>query len=448
MTDENTRRLAVIVLNHPDEAQPFTAALNALSEKHGLSAKHRVVNLSDEGVPEVPELALFDAARHLAMHGVEMAIVASPELFEAALRVQQEISMPLVTPESLLDDAERLSGLGRPALFSFGELPLAHARSHTRTGFVSGEVTGGDIVEAASKLLDDNTPTVCVAGVGSVEIATLLQRAGLPALAYPVLAMELALTQKPVARPLPFKIGVIGGLGPAATVDLYDKITKATPAKTDQTHIRVAIEQNPQIPDRTTALLKGGEDPTLAMYACAKRLETDGCDAVVVACNTAHAFLPAIAKRLAIPFIDMQVATMEEIKAKLGTGAKIGLLATSGTVASKLYHRRAEEAGLELYTPDEAHQALVMNAIYGPEGAKAGFTTGTCWDELKAAADFLVRGYGCQALILGCTELPLIMSESDAFPCGDTTVVMVDPTSALARKIVRVAMDENKARGH
>ena len=104
----------------------------------------------------------------------------------------------------------------------------------------------------------------------------------------------------------PFKIGMIGGLGPAATVDLYDKITKATPAKNDQEHIRVVIEQNPQIPDRTKCLLDNGEDPTLALYNCAKRLEKDGCDALIIPCNTAHAFAPYMQRHLSIPFINMQ----------------------------------------------------------------------------------------------------------------------------------------------
>lgn len=79
-------------------------------------------------------------------------------------------------------------------------------------------------------------------------------------------AAEMAVASTPARRPKPFKVGLIGGLGPAATVDLYDKIVKATPAKTDQEHIKLVVEQNPQIPDRTACLLNGGEDPTLALF--------------------------------------------------------------------------------------------------------------------------------------------------------------------------------------
>ncbi|MCF0121276.1 MAG: aspartate/glutamate racemase family protein, partial [Oscillospiraceae bacterium] len=90
-----------------------------------------------------------------------------------------------------------------------------------------------------------------------------------------ILAADPALPAKP------FKIGVIGGLGPAASVDLYDKITRFTPAATDQEHLKVAVEQNPQTPDRTVALLEGGANPTLAMYKAARHLEAAGCDVIM-----------------------------------------------------------------------------------------------------------------------------------------------------------------------
>lgn len=88
-----------------------------------------------------------------------------------------------------------------------------------------------------------------------------------------------------------------------------------------------------------------------------------------------------------------------------------------------------------------------MAAIYGPVGAKAGFTTGQCRDDLVSAAEYLVKTYDCNCLILGCTELPLILDECDDFPCGGKTVSLIDPTSALARKVARVAQETNAERG-
>ena len=103
--------------------------------------------------------------------------------------------------------------------------------------------------------------------------------------------------------------------------------------------------------------------------------------------------------------------------------------------------------GIPLFVPDEAHQARVMAAIYGPQGAKAGYTDGVCRSDLLSAAEYLVKTYDCNCLILGCTELPLILDESDAFSVAGKTVVVVDPTAALARRVVAVAEKVTAERG-
>lgn len=260
-----------------------------------------------------------------------------------------------------------------------------------------------------------------------------------------VAVAKKAIECPPARHPLGFKIGMIGGLGPAATVDLFDKIVKATPATNDQEHIKLAIEENPQVPDRTACLLHDGKDPTVAMYHAAKRLEGDGCDVIIVPCNTAHAFLPTIAPRLRIPFVDMQMATLEDIKARFPE-PRIGLLATSGTIATGIYGNKARALGLPLSVPDEEHQKLVMSAIYGPKGAKAGFCDGVCKDELLAAAQYLVEEHNCNVLILGCTELPLILDECDAYPLAGKTVAFADPTAILARKVAGMAIAANTER--
>ena len=257
---------------------------------------------------------------------------------------------------------------------------------------------------------------------------------------------QALLTADVTPLPKPFKVGMIGGLGPAATVDLYDKIVKATPAKTDQEHFKLVVEQNPQIPDRTKCLLEGGDNPTLSMYNCAKRLEEDDCDCIIVPCNTAHAFVALIEPFVGIPFINMQQVTMQEIQEKFGDKAVIGLMATTGTVRSGLYGQKAEAMGMPMYVPDDEHQARVMAAIYGPQGAKAGFTDGVCREDLCSAAEYLVKTHGCNVLILGCTELPLILDEGFMTIAGKE-VFIIDPTSALARRVVKVAQEAAAERG-
>lgn len=261
------------------------------------------------------------------------------------------------------------------------------------------------------------------------------------------LTAESLLRNPPARLPKPFKVGLLGGLGPAATVDLYDKIVRFTPAKNDQEHFRLVVEQNPKTPDRTKCLLENGDDPSLALFASTRRLERDGCDVIVIPCNTAHAFLPFLERHVNVPFINMQQTTMEEIHAAMGEKAVIGLLATTGTVKTELYADKARALGMPLFTPDDEHQALVMNAIYGPLGVKAGFTEGQCREDLLKAAEYLVKNFGCNCLILGCTELPLILEEAEAFEIAGQPVRITDPTAALARKVVETAKSTEKARG-
>ena len=138
---------------------------------------------------------------------------------------------------------------------------------------------------------------------------------------------------------------------------------------------------------------------------------------------------------------------MEEIQRKLGKDARIGLLATSGTIQTGIYAEKAKAMGMPIFTPDEKHQVRVMAAIYGPQGAKAGYTDGVCREDLVSAAEYLVKTYDCNCLILGCTELPLILDEDDHFPVAGKTVCVVDPTAVLARKVVEVALETNRQRG-
>ena len=100
-------------------------------------------------------------------------------------------------------------------------------------------------------------------------------------------------------------IGIIGGMGPEATIDLVQKIVDHTPAKKDQDHIHIIVDNNPKIPDRTSAIFNGGEDPTTYLINSANLLTRAGVDFIIIACNTAHYFLPKIKEEMDMPFLDM-----------------------------------------------------------------------------------------------------------------------------------------------
>jgi len=235
-----------------------------------------------------------------------------------------------------------------------------------------------------------------------------------------------------------FKIGIVGGVGPAATVDFMGKIVRNTPAQRDQDHIQLIVEQNPQIPDRTAHLTSDGADPTLPLYAVCKNLEANHVKLIAIPCNTAHAYVEYIQPHLSIPIVNMLSETIEYIRTQYPSCRTIGLLATNGTVSSRVYHDIVSHTDLTLLTPEPEFQDAVMNAIYGEEGVKAGFTEGTCKQELLRAMQHLAMR-GCDALILGCTELPLVFAQNPSFQIAGKAVALLDPTEILALKCINLA---------
>ena len=225
-------------------------------------------------------------------------------------------------------------------------------------------------------------------------------------------------------------VGVVGGLGPSATVDFMDKIIKHTRVSRDQDHIRMVVEHNPQIPDRTKHLVSGGPDPTLPLYAACKRLESNGADLIAIPCNTAHAFVDSFQQYLSIPIVNMLVETVEAIKRNCMDAGVIGLLATSGALQSRVYHELIEQTDYDLLVPDEPHQEMLMEVIFGEKGIKAGFTEGDCLRDFHRVIRH-VEDRGADVLILGCTELPLL-------ELPQKSVTILDPTDILARKCVEM----------
>jgi aspartate racemase len=276
---------------------------------------------------------------------------------------------------------------------------------------------------------------------GSSEIAVMaeaLRLRGLPVVDSHQVYADYALAQRETARPDVFRVGIIGGIGPAATVDFMQKIIRNTRAERDQDHIRLVVDHNPEIPDRTAYLVGKGTDPTLGLYSACKRLQANGAALIAMPCNTAHAYVARLQPGLAIPIVNMLTETVRHIRAHCPGHARVGLLATSGTIATGVYHDAARDAGFELVVPDARHQELVMDTIYGRHGVKAGFVAGPCREALLEALAHLVAR-GATAVILGCTELPLVLPEHPAYPVGNRTVVLLDPTMILARRCVELA---------
>jgi len=220
-------------------------------------------------------------------------------------------------------------------------------------------------------------------------------------------------------------IGILGGMGPEATLELFKRIILKTPAHCDQEHLRVIIDSNPKIPDRTEAMLNGGVDPLPLLQETARNLERAGADFIVMPCNTAHYYLDGIQAAVHIPVIDMIRETAARIQEH-----KVGLLATDGTLGSKLYHKACAEHGVEIMEPEAPHQRAVMEAIYG---IKAGKNGAQLKKRVLKAAEAL-EALGAKALIVGCTEISLIVTQRDVHvPLYDALEILADTAVTMAK---------------
>ncbi|MEX0974068.1 MAG: amino acid racemase [Bacillota bacterium] len=220
-------------------------------------------------------------------------------------------------------------------------------------------------------------------------------------------------------------VGIIGGMGPEATADLFLKIVKSTPAGRDQDHLRIVIDNNPEIPDRTAFILGKGADPRPYLLATARNVEKMGADFMVIPCNTAHYFHKEIQAAVNVPVLHIMKEVARELSGKI---QKAGILASTGTLRTRLYEDHLKEAGIEAVVPLGTDQDEVMDAIYS---VKAGDLAKGRELALKQGARLI--SMGAQVVIAGCTEIPLVLQN------GDLAAPVLDATKVLAVSCVRVA---------
>lgn len=233
-----------------------------------------------------------------------------------------------------------------------------------------------------------------------------------------------------VAKPVrgPRRIGILGGMGPEATILLQQKLLAAVAARDDADHIPLIIDMNPQVPSRIGFLLEGrGADPAPVLAAMARGLQDAGAQALAMPCNTAHHFAPAIRAAVDIPFLNMVELSADHAARALAPGASVGLLASPALHRTGIMDAALSARGLRAIWPDPDHDLLeAIRAIkaQGPNGRSRA--------ALAAAARDLTRR-GATLQLIACTELSLI---ADAVPagaaCADTLDILVDAIRDLA----------------
>lgn len=225
-------------------------------------------------------------------------------------------------------------------------------------------------------------------------------------------------------------IGILGGLGPEATAELFLRIIRATPAKRDQDHLPIIIFNNPQIPDRTAAILYGGESPLIELIKTAQRLERAGADFIIMPCNTAHYYYDELKSSVKIPFLNMIELTVKRVLNVYPNVKFVGLMATTGTVKTGLYQKYFENYGVKVIVPSDEDQRIVMSGIY--DGVKAGDLNLGRRLLLDVASKLIANG--AELIILGCTEISIVIKN------GDLKVPVVDPLQVLAEEAVKLAL--------
>ena len=228
-------------------------------------------------------------------------------------------------------------------------------------------------------------------------------------------------------------IGIIGGMGPAATSDIFRRILQLTPVEKDQEHIHIIIDNNPKIPDRSQAIFGKGESPVPAMIESGKMLQTAKADFIIIPCNTAHFFYDELKGHLRIPIVHMIREVAKKIHKEFPNVRKAGLLSTRGTIKAGLYQKELRAFGIEVIKPDERVQDMVTEAIFGVEGIKCGCLEGKSKKLIYNAIDNLINN-GAELIIGGCTEIPLVVdSETVPLPFINSNQVLAEAAVSIVK---------------
>lgn len=224
-------------------------------------------------------------------------------------------------------------------------------------------------------------------------------------------------------------VGVLGGMGPDATVDFMGKVVRLSAAEIDQDHVRMIVDHNPQVPDRQQAINGDSAPVSAALAAMARRLEAAGADFLVMPCNTAHAFYDEARSAVSVPFINIVEETVAAIDAVAPEARTVGVLATDACRLAGVYQDAVGRSGRSVLLPDETEQAELMALIFRIKAGERGAGVKARMTELAGA----LANRGADVLVAGCTEIPLVIDS------GDTGVPLLSSTEVLAERTLALA---------
>ena len=222
--------------------------------------------------------------------------------------------------------------------------------------------------------------------------------------------------------------GVLGGMGPDATVDFMAKVISLTPADSDQGHARMLVNHNPKVPDRQIDTEEQRLAVREALAEMAQGLEAAGADFLVMPCNTAHGFHDLALEQTSIPFINIIDETVTAIRDLEPDAVSVGVLATDACLKADIYQSAIHDAGLSVLLPSAGEQELIMKLVFR---IKSGDQGSEVAHDMSNIANSLIQR-GADILIAGCTEIPLVVSaERMTVPLISSTDILAERTVAL-----------------
>jgi aspartate racemase len=228
-------------------------------------------------------------------------------------------------------------------------------------------------------------------------------------------------------------IGILGGMGPRATVDLFEIIISNTPANVDQDHLHVLINNNPQIPSRVDAFANKHANPLPALINSALALEKVGADFIIMPCHTAHIWIEELQKNTSIPFYNMIENTVSYIIENQPNTQKTILFATPTTIEKQLYQKPFQKNNLHIIIPSMSEQQIVYNSILK---VKSGYIKDNPY---IVSLNKILGSYkkkGVTSLLAACSEIPLL------YPFLSKDIEILDPTLLLAKMAIQKALEQ------
>lgn len=216
-------------------------------------------------------------------------------------------------------------------------------------------------------------------------------------------------------------VGILGGMGPEATVELMRRVLVATPAADDSDHVHLLVDSNPDVPSRIAALIdRTGESPEPELVRMAQRLRVGGAEALAIACNTAHTYAPAITRAVDIPLLDMIELTSERIAEMALRHRRVGLLASTAVVDLAMYHKALAVRDIAVAVPQQ--QSALVDVIKAVKRGDNGATTRRSFAQISGD----LTAQGVDLLLVACTELSILADSIDPdTPCVDSLDVLV-----------------------